>query len=213
MTREDHLPQAHQRSCLTVAILFGCCLLTGGAPAAAQETPPPAPSPERTAGEFELRRGLKEWGISGGYAFKVPLSVYERRTNARFATVIPSYGRFQTTRRELVFEAPLTIFTTPEPAVAFGPSAVMRQHFARRGPVIPFAEAGVGFVLTNVSIPELGGPFQFSLQAGAGLRVPLRADSSLIFGARWYHLSNAGYRSPNSSLNNIMITAGFVRSF
>ena len=177
-----------------------CALLMMG-PAAAEDA------------EYTLRRGMKEWGLSSGYGFKVPLGIYDKRTNSRFVEVVPSYGRFQTSRRELLFELPVNIFVDPENAIAAGPTVLLRQHFARDGKVIPFAEVGAGFVLTDLDVPELGGAFQFSLQAGAGLRVPLRRDSSLIFGARWYHLSNAGLREPNSSLNNIQVTLGVTRSF
>ncbi len=178
------------------------------APAAAEEVPGDG-GPE----VFELRRGMREWQGAIGYGWRAPLEHFDTRTDARFIQLVPGYGRFQTTRRELVFEAPETVFTSPDPAVAFGPTALLRQHFARRGRVIPYAELGAGFVLTSVDIRELGGPFQFVLQGGAGLRVPLRSDSSLLIGARWYHLSNAGYRSPNTGLNNLMVTVGYTRRF
>jgi hypothetical protein len=196
------LDLARGGSCGGWAAAAGAALLLAGAgPAAAED------------GRFELRRGMREWGVSAGYGFKVPLGIYDDRTDNRFVTVIPSYGRFLTSRLELVFEAPVTVFTGPDTAFAFGPTAVLRQHFARGGKVIPFAEIGAGFVLTDIDVPELGGPFQFSLQAGAGLRVPIEEHSSLLFGARWFHLSNGGTREPNSSLNNILVTVGVTRTF
>jgi hypothetical protein len=160
-----------------------------------------------------LRRGLREREFSVGYGFKLNVDLLDERTGVSFLTIIPRFGKFQTARREILLEFPFTVFTQPDTRFAVGATAMLRQHFRRRGKWVPFAEAGSGFVFTNLRIPELSGSFQFSPQIGLGIRYSRSATSSLTIAARWYHLSNAGLRKPNIGLNTGLVTVGYSRFF
>lgn len=173
------------------------------------ETASPAEDP------YRLRRALRERDISIGYGRQIPVSRFDGRTDVALFQVIPRWGRFRDERQEFLWEVPLTLATDPKTAYAAGLTLMYRYHFSSNRRFAPFVEIGPGFVLTNLNdkIEEIGGHFQFSAQAGIGVRTALSESSDLVLSARWLHLSNAGTRSPNTGLNNYLVTAGYSRLF
>jgi Lipid A 3-O-deacylase (PagL). len=164
---------------------------------------------------YRLRRGLRERDFSVGYGKKIQISRFKERTKVTMYQLLPRWGRFKDDRQEFIWELPITYFSKPETAYAAGLSLMYRYHFSSNRRFAPFVEAGSGFVFTNLDdkIDELTGGFQFSPQAGIGIRSALSPSSDLIVSARWFHLSNAGTRTPNVGLNNYMITAGYSKLF
>ncbi len=164
---------------------------------------------------YRLRRGLRERDFSVGFGKKIQISRFKERTKVTVYQLLPRWGRFKDDRQEFIWELPISYFSKPETAYAAGLTLMYRYHFSSNRRFAPFVEAGSGFVFTNLDdkIPELTGGFQFSPQAGIGFRSALSPSSDLILSARWFHLSNAGTRTPNVGLNNYLITAGYSKLF
>jgi opacity protein-like surface antigen len=74
-----------------------------------------------------------------------------------------------------------------------------RYNFVQQGwPVIPYIEGGVGLGFAD-SNPEQGGlgeDFNFSFEAGAGVKYNINDDFFVRLGVEYQHVSNAGLSEP-----------------
>src|SRR5579871_578954 len=61
-------------------------------------------------------------------------------------------------------------------------------NFATGTRWIPFFDVGAGVTGTSIRKPDLGGPFQFNLQAGVGVRRFLTDTTALTFEASYLHM-------------------------
>jgi len=74
---------------------------------------------------------------------------------------------------------------------------------------VPFFEIG-GFVLPSTKkIPERTSHFNFLTFGGLGFHYLIRPKSSLQFGMRFQHISNASIADSNPGINSMYIYAGF----
>jgi hypothetical protein len=162
--------------------------------------------------ELEIRPGQQELALSVGYGFFLPFDVFDDRTDAPFVMVTPSWGKFLGPRNELLVGAPLLFFHRDD-SMAAGLSIGIRHHFQHRGRWLPFFEVSAGGVVTDLNVPELGGDFQFIPHGGFGLRYRADDATSLILSARWFHMSNAGLRSPNTGKDNGLVTLSYTRMY
>jgi hypothetical protein len=162
-----------------------------------------------------LHRALRERDVSVAYGRRVPLDRFDDLTNVELFQVIPRWGRMHNSTMEFLWEVPLMYANEPEKAYGAGLTLMMRQYLSSSRGFNPFVEIGAGVMLTNLDdkIDELGGHFQFSPQAGVGFRSPLSKRGDLVAALRWFHLSNAGMRRPNTGLNNYLLTLGYARWF
>jgi opacity protein-like surface antigen len=101
----------------------------------------------------------------------------------------------------------------PEAAYVSGLTPVVRYHFRRDSRWRPFLDAGLGFVLTDIGLPDLSTTYQFSPQAGAGFHWELREHLALTLQARYIHISNAGFEMPNFGVNTFLFSGGLTRFF
>jgi len=164
------------------------------------------------AEEPSLTAGREEFGLAAGHGFFLPFAVFERRTDAPFVFVEPTWSRFLGPRNELIVGAPILFFHRHDSHAA-GLSGGIRHHFRHEGRWLPFFEANVGGVLTNLNVPELGGGFQFMLHGGFGVRYRTDDLTSLILAGKWFHMSNGGLRSPNTGKDNALVTLSYTRAF
>jgi opacity protein-like surface antigen len=169
----------------------------------------PESKSEQEASPDRLRKALRERGFSLGFGQKMPLERFDYRTDTTMFQFIPSKGRFRNAKQEFIWEAPLVVFTKPHTDFVAGLTLMFRQHLTSNRRLAPYVEFGVGANLTDLDVREIGGRFQFSLQGGVGIRKAIGKNSDLKVGVRWYHLSNAGTDSPNTGLNNYLITVGY----
>jgi hypothetical protein len=64
-------------------------------------------------------------------------------------------------------------------------------------------DIGAGASLTGISIPDLGGSFQFNLQAGAGLNWFVRDNLAVSLECRFLHRSSSAIYMPNNGVNTL----------
>jgi hypothetical protein len=72
---------------------------------------------------------------------------------------------------------------------------------------VPFADIGAGVMATGERAPDLGGAFEFNLQAETGVHWFVRDNVAVTMEARYLHVSSAGLYHPNLGLNTV---AGLV---
>lgn len=77
----------------------------------------------------------------------------------------------------------------------------LRYNFATSSCWVPYADVGVGIMLTEIRDPDLGSAFQFNEQAAAGVNYFLRDDFAINVEGRFFHISSAGISKPNKGIN------------
>lgn len=100
-----------------------------------------------------------------------------------------------------------------QPAYVVGLTPVLRYDFATGTRWVPFFDAGAGVTLTDIGRPDLGGVFQFNLQAGPGVRWFFRKDTALTLQYRFLHISNASIQDPDHGVNTSVFYVGVSRFF
>lgn len=73
------------------------------------------------------------------------------------------------------------------------------------------AGAGGGLWFTRETPEPNARRFNFTLEYGLGLRVPLRSGTSMTLGYKYHHLSNAWTAPRNPGLDGNVVYVGFVR--
>ncbi len=89
----------------------------------------------------------------------------------------------------------------------------LRYDFATGTRWVPFADLGAGVTATGIGHPDLGGTFEFNLQAGGGTHYFLTDKLALTAEAHYLHMSCAGIDRPNLGLNGAMIMGGMTWLF
>jgi opacity protein-like surface antigen len=79
----------------------------------------------------------------------------------------------------------------------------LRYNFVSRSSrgLVPYAQAGGGFVSTDINHGILGQPFNFNLDLGIGVHYFVGQNWSLSFEYRYQHISNAGLSKHNLGIN------------
>jgi hypothetical protein len=90
----------------------------------------------------------------------------------------------------------------------------LRYTFSGWDRLHPYLDGGGGGVWTDLAgrVPEVPGQFNFLVWCGAGISWTVTPQWSLTAGARFYHISNAGTRQPNSGLNFYLPFVGITRT-
>lgn len=89
----------------------------------------------------------------------------------------------------------------------------LRYNFATGTRWIPFLDGGAGVSATGIGGPDIGGTFEFNLQASTGVRWFFTDDMALTGEVRYMHLSCAGIDQPNLGLNNVVFMVGVTWFF
>jgi hypothetical protein len=87
---------------------------------------------------------------------------------------------------------------------AFSP-LIFNYRYDAGGSLVPFIEGGEGIVLTTLDGLNIGGPFEFSSQAGGGIQWFFSAKHALTIDARYRHISNLGISDDNSGLDTVFV--------
>jgi len=181
--------------CVTVAFLTA-----SGVRADAQETE---------------RSGVQSFGLRAAYGLG-------DRHNLQFVSLLPraswlfprcideplaAYG----VQGEFVVEGIVSYINNRTETVEAGINPlVFSLRYDRGQSLVPFLEGGEGVLYTDLRGEHLGGPFEFSSQAGGGLHWFLDRHTALTASYRIRHISNAGIRKENSGLNTDFFTVGIT---
>ena len=162
-----------------------------------------------------FHKALRERDLSIGYGRKINASRFNGRTDVEMYQLLPRWGRFRNDNQEFLWEVPITYATSPDNAYAAGLTLMFRHHFSSSRNFAPFVEIGSGIAFTNFDdkFKEVSGSFQFTPQAGIGFRKSFGKSGDLVASARFFHMSNAGLKAPNTGLNNYLITVGYSKLF
>jgi hypothetical protein len=77
----------------------------------------------------------------------------------------------------------------------------LRYNFATGTRWIPYIDGGAGVSATSIRKPDLGGAFQFNLQAAVGVQRFLTHNVALTVEAGYMHISSAHISMPNLGVN------------
>jgi opacity protein-like surface antigen len=96
-----------------------------------------------------------------------------------------------------------SIFNGPGTYIAGG-TLWLRYNFVprRSGGIVPYVQAGGGAVSTDIDRGIVGQPFNFNLDAAAGVRYFFAQDWSVNLEYRYQHISNANTGPNNLGINS-----------
>lgn len=84
-----------------------------------------------------------------------------------------------------------------------GVTVWLRYNFVPRGwRFIPYIQGGAGLLSTDIDRGLVGQPFNFNLDAGAGVRYLIGRQWSLSLEYRFQHISNANLGNRNVGINS-----------
>ena len=95
-----------------------------------------------------------------------------------------------------------------EVAALAGLIAALRYDFATGKRWMPFVEISGGPTLTDIGDPDLSTKFEFNLHSGAGMHWFWNEHFATTLECQFLHLSNAGMRTPNQGVNNMVFFIG-----
>jgi opacity protein-like surface antigen len=158
-----------------------------------------------------FRSGTKVLGLSVGAAYGMLMLGGEERHD--LALISASYGRIigniiskgKWYQGNLELRAELfggTQLNTHVRAIT-GLTPHLRYHFITGTRIIPYIDAGVGMVLTEIRGEDLGGVFQFNEQGIIGLDYFIRDKMSVNLALQYLHVSSAGIYMPNDGVNTL----------
>ena len=90
-----------------------------------------------------------------------------------------------------------------------GVALLFRYNFLNGSRFFPFVEGGSGIGRLDFDLDDQDDGFSFSPQGGAGFHYFVAERISLDGAVRYHHISNAGIRKPNNSINDFTFTTGF----
>ena len=187
------------RRLLTRSAPFAAALLLGGGAAASAAANEPA------RGQFD--KGTWTFQTYGGYLND--LGPYD--VEAGFASAGVGYYLID----GISLSAEVSGYGISQPvenAAAVAPGIVFRHHLFDNGNSTFFVDVAAAPFAANERVPDEGTRFNFATQAGIGITQRLGGDSHLMFGARFFHLSNANLEGDdrNPSLNGLSLYAGLM---
>ena len=168
-----------------------------------------------------LKRGTIEVGGVVGFwqALRFPLQDSSADPNRSAVFIKPRIGVVMTDEipaglltgnLEVLVEPFFTRFTQPFSAEAAGGTLAFKYNLLSFGRWMPFWDAGVGMLWTNLAprIPEQSTPLNLLIETGPGVQYFMTSQTVFTFGVRYSHISNAGTGERNNGLNAILPYAG-----
>jgi lipid A 3-O-deacylase len=90
-----------------------------------------------------------------------------------------------------------------ETCALIGLTPHLRYNFATGTRFVPYIDSGAGVSLTAIRAPDLGGAFQFNLQALTGVNYFVKDDLSINIAMQYFHLSSSAISMPNNGVNTV----------
>jgi hypothetical protein len=212
------MPSGSRATRFRPALWIACWILVGIAMQSPTASWGESNAPVPDAREL-VKRGTMEVGIDAGYWQAITVIGPAQSANRSAVMVLPRIGmvltdeikaNILTGNVELLVEPLYAHFTQPFAAEAAGGSLVVKYNLLSFGRWMPFWDAGAGMLWTNLAprIPEQSTPFNFVLETGPGAQYFLTRQTTLTFGVRFHHISNADLGQRNTGLNAVLPYAG-----
>jgi len=179
-------------------------------------------STEAGAGVFDTSKD--NWVIIGGYGQSFP-GWGETTQRVETLDLIPRYnhrildnigsGWYQG-YHSLFLELPVSFVVSPDVSAMLGINFLAAYTFTAFTAFTadqqwqPYLFAGGGPVYSFADIQGMGAELNGNYQFGAGIKYDWDTSHQLLFELRYHHISNAGTRDPNESLNSLKILLGFT---
>ncbi len=163
--------------------------------------------------EEPFQKDVTEWGLSGGFGdnFHINKNVDE---DIEFFFLTPSWGRiikkYSGSRSlEFVLEGFLSyVREDSKDRYAVGSTPLFLYNFKNFKRTFPFLELGIGILYTDLNPEGFGSNFNFTPQAGIGIRYKIAHDRFMKFSYRYHHISNAGTDKNNRSIDSNFFIMG-----
>ncbi|MHC5004408.1 MAG: acyloxyacyl hydrolase [Planctomycetota bacterium] len=81
---------------------------------------------------------------------------------------------------------------------------LFRWHFYQETNWSIYFDGGAGVMGSTQEVPRNGTNFNFTPQAGVGVSFDIAADTRMLIGARWHHVSNASLYDDNPGMDNFL---------
>jgi hypothetical protein len=197
-----------------IVALFLAVSIAWGASFCLAESDAPSPNAREI-----LKRGTIELGGIVGFWQALDFPFEEPSANRSAVFMKPRIGvvvtdeipaGLLTGNLEVLVEPFFARFTQPFSAEAAGGTLVIKYNLLSFGRWMPFWDAGVGMLWTNLAprIPEQSTPLNLLIETGPGVQYFMTSQTTLTFGIRYSHISNAGTGERNIGLNAILPYAG-----
>jgi lipid A 3-O-deacylase len=201
------------RSFVIVALFLAVSIAWGASFCLAESD---APSPN--AREI-LKRGTIELGGIVGFWQALDFPFEGSSANRSAVFIKPRIGvvvtdeipaGLLTGNLEVLVEPFFARFTQPFSAEAAGGTLVFKYNLLSFGRWMPFWDAGAGMLWTNLAprIAEQSTPLNVIFETGPGVQYFMTTQTTLTFGIRYSHISNAGTGDRNIGLNAVLPYAG-----
>ena len=159
-----------------------------------------------------------EWALLGGYGQSFPgWGLTEERVQT--VDIVPRYSHltvgdmgsgWYAGKHDTLIELPLHVVTSPGTSTMTGFNLLACYTFTANETWQPYLFGGGGLVYSFADIPGMGSDLNGDYQFALGLRQLLDSKHTLLYEARYHHISNAGTKDPNVPLNSIKVLVGFT---
>lgn len=164
-------------------------------------------------GEDVFQERALEWGLSGGFGnnFHAAANVEE---DVQFYSLFPSVGKVLKKwdgggSLEFFVEGFLSYARqVSKDRYAGGITPLFAYNLKALGKAVPFIELGAGVLYTDLDPKNFGSKFDFTPQAGIGVRYEIGHGKFLKLSYRLHHISNAGIDADNRSIDSHFFLIG-----
>lgn len=153
-----------------------------------------------------FRAGVQSVGLTVGTTYGILILGGEERHH--LALTSASYGRMfgRTIGRDRWYNGNIEMRAEVFSGAQFnsvtrgivGLTPHIRYHFATGTRLIPYCDVGAGITMTEIRGLDLGGVFQFNLQAISGANYFIKDNLSLNVAVQYLHISSSGIYKPNN---------------
>lgn len=169
-----------------------------------------------SAGDL-FKKGTTEWSFSTGFGRNFHLKGHHRNVqeDIKFLPVLVSWNKVY---KELAGGESLEYAVEGivsyarqenEDTYMAGVTPNLIFNFKNHEKLIPYIDLGLGIVVTNLYPEGFGGDWGFSPQIGVGFRYAIDDDQFIRFSYRYHHISNAGFKDDNKSIDSNFFFIGY----
>ena len=178
----------------------------------------PVPEKEIVTSEFPFEKGTRELQVLAGTFFSInhapdlDYAIGTIRVGWMLSTP-GAAGAFRGNAEFLVEVFGGGIFKGPGDGLA-GAALLLRYNFVQPdAAIVPYVQIGAGGLYSDVSEDRvqrlIGSDFEFTLQAGLGLRFFLSERCALVLEGGYRHISNANLAARNTGVDSLGASLGF----